>query len=433
MLRTDLFTHVGAFACALVLGSLCPLSSAQGGALSVLHTFDGPPNDGELPQGSLIQDGAGNFYGTTLFGGSGNPNLCSYGGCGTVFKLSPEGVESVLYSFCTQTNCADGADPQGNLVEDSAGNFYGTTAEGGAYGWGTVFEITPSGAENILYNFCSQPDCADGSFPTSGLIIDQFGNLYGTTASGGSYCSGGCGTVYELSPSGDETVLHAFAGLPSDGAEPEAALYMDSAGNLYGTTYSGGISNGSNCNIAAGCGTVFEIQPDGSETVLHSFCAQVNCADGALPWAGLIMDSSDNLYGTTEIGGGTGCAGGGCGTVFKLTPDGAETVMYSFCSEINCTDGSYPIAGVIESSKGELYGTTTFGGPNNGGTIFEISSKKGEHVLSHFNYRRAKDGVDPQASLISDTSGYLYGTAFYGGNDYCDRPDGCGVVFKRKE
>lgn len=413
----------------LTLAVLMPLDISRAGSFTVLHTFVGSPNDGAAPDGSLTEDSAGNLYGTTIGGGT---ECQSSGGCGTVFKLTADGTETVLYSFCAQANCEDGVGPEGNLVEDSAGNLYGTTPGGGANGLGTVFKVEPDGTESVVYSFCSQNNCTDGASPVSGLIMDESGNLYGTTENGGTgVCADGCGTVFKIAPDGAETVLHAFAGYPGDGSWPLAGLYPDGAGNLYGTTSRGG--NTTNCDYYGtyGCGTVFEVAAGGTESMVYSFCAEENCPDGEYPWSGVIEDSSGTLYGTTVQGGtGSDCEQGtGCGTVFKIASDNTESVIYSFCSTSNCSDGYIPDAGVTADKKGNLYGTTLYGGSNqhSAGTIFRIMRKGTEKALTSFG--RPAGGSYPQASLLSDSTGYFYGTTGGGGNKSCD----CGVIFKRKE
>jgi uncharacterized repeat protein (TIGR03803 family) len=299
------------------------------------------------------------------------------------------------------------------------------------YNSGTVFKVAPNGTETVLYSFCSQANCADGSYPVGGLILDQSGDLYGATAYGGGVCGGyGCGTLFEISPSGSESLLHLFSGLPNDGSVPETGLYPDGAGNLYGTTEFGGSANASNCADSEGCGTVYELAANGTVSILHSFCVEVNCPDGAEPLASLIMDQSHNLYGTTELGGiATDCAAPGCGVVFKLAPDSSETVLYSFCNQQHCVDGAYPwSSGVIADENGNLYGTTGDGGKtglNPGGSVFEITRKGKERVLASFG--KTADGYFPLGGLISDPSGYLYGTVSEGGKYRY------GLVYKRKE
>jgi uncharacterized repeat protein (TIGR03803 family) len=301
--------------------ALCPWNE------TVLHNFPFQQSaDGSQPQGDLIRDANGNLYGTTLWGGNG----CNAPGCGTVFKVDPQENETILYNFEGSPN--DGAVPSGSLLLDADGNLYGTTQNGGTYGYGTVFELSPSGSgwkEQVLYNFTLG---SDGGYPMAGLVADPQGNLYGTTALGGTCTAGGCGVVFELSPTGSGwalTVIHNFTGSP-DGASPTATLLRDNAGNLYGTTNSGGTGV---CSFyyPTGCGTVFELTPTGSgwmETILYSF---TGAADGAIPLYGpVVMDGQGNLYGATTWGGdlsatNPGCTDFlgspiGCGVVFKLSP-----------------------------------------------------------------------------------------------------------------
>ena len=270
----------------------------------VLHTFVGSPTDGAVPYAGLTPDGAGNLYGTTLYGGASGQSGTD--GFGVVFKLSPTGTETVLYSF---TGGADGAFPSAGLVRDAAGNLYGTTNGGGAHNLGVVFKLSPTGAETVLHSFTGG---ADGGGPRAGLLRDAARNLYGTTLNGGTSvngpCAGGCGVVFKLSPcdSGyDFSVVYTFPGA-AEGGNPEAGLIQDPVGNLYGTTGS----------LAPGYNVVFKLSPAGTETVLYSF---VGGADGGTPYAGLVRDSAGNLYGTTVDGGDASC-GGGCGVVFRLGP-----------------------------------------------------------------------------------------------------------------
>jgi len=311
-------------------------------------------------------------------------------------------TEKVLYSF--GTNEGDGGVPYGGLIFDAAANLYGTTSGGGTYNDGTVFELTPKAGggwtEKVLHSFSGK----DGAVPYAGLIFDSVGNLYGTTYEGGAYNDG---TVFELTPEAGggwkEKVLHSFSG--KDGVYPTASLIFDAAGNLYGTTSDGG---------AYYDGTVFELTPKAgggwTEKVLHSFSGK----EGAVPYAGLIFDAAGNLYGTTFMGG-TNIK---YGTVFELTPKAGggwkEKVLHSFYSQ----DGDEPIAGLIFDAAGNLYGMTSSGGINNNyGTVFELTPKAGggwtEKVVHHFN--NYKKGVGPQASLIFDGAGNLYGTTYAGG------------------
>ncbi len=318
------------------------------------------------------------------------------------------------------------------------------------------------GNETVLYSFTGTN--GDGAQPTAGLIMDSAGNLYGTTQFGGvTSCFSdrippGCGTVFKLDPSGNETVLHSFTGTNGDGANPAASLIMDSAGNLYGTTQFGGVTSCSSGSfVPPGCGTVFKLDPSGHETVLYSFT--LTNGDGANPAAGLIMDSAGNLYGTTQLGGITSgnCPNSGtnttapppvgCGTVFKLDPSEHETVLYSFT--LTNGDGAQPVAGLIMDSAGNLYGTTPYGGvtsssclvfvtgppiPPGCGTVFKLDPSGHETLLHSFTGTNG-DGAQPVAGLIMDSAGNLYGTTPFGGvtsSSSCSGPPpaGCGTVFK---
>jgi uncharacterized repeat protein (TIGR03803 family) len=310
---------------------------------TVFRSFAGTP-DAEDPYAGLIRDKAGNFYGTTLYGGA-------EGGFGTVFKLSPKGKETLLHSFA---GTPDGEDPRSILVRDAAGTLYGTTQYGGTKGgFGTIFKLDTNGKLTLLHSFAGTPD---GEDPCSGLLRDKAGNLYGTTQYGGS--NGGYGTVFKLSAKGKLTLLHSFAGTP-DGVNPLAGLLRDAAGDLYGTTYYGGTEGG--------YGTVFKLSAKGKLTLLHSFAGT---PDGQNPYARLIQDSAGNLYGTTFYGGASGY-----GTVFKLDQAGKLTVLHSFNDS---PDGAHPIAGLILDKAGNLYGTTSDGGDLNCGfsgcgTVFKIT------------------------------------------------------------
>jgi uncharacterized repeat protein (TIGR03803 family) len=308
-----------------------------------LYSFIGSGNgDGALPEAGLVQGCDGNFYGTTYEGGTN-----SFPGVGTVFRISPSGSYTSLYSFVGYPN--DGSNPEGNLVQGSDGNFYGTTSGGGTNSSGSVFQITPGGSYTNLYFFNSYPN--DGQIPQAGLVQGSDGNFYGTTAQGGTM---GLGTVFRISPGGSYTNLYSFGSLPNDGGDPNA-LVQGSDGNFYGTTAQGGTEF---------AGTVFRITPSGSEVTLHSFVGYPS--DGFSPLAGLIQGSDGNFYGTTEFGG-TEFAG----TVFRISPNGTYTNLYFFV--ISPSDGSSPLAGLVQGSDGSFYGTTYLGGTSNSGTVFKIS------------------------------------------------------------
>ncbi len=361
---------------------------------TVLYSFTGAA-DGGNPNARLIADKNGALYSTTEYGGSATCPINS-SGCGTVFKLTPPATgqtawsETVLYSF--QGANGRSSRPNSGLIFDAAeSNLYGTTAQGGSSGCGTVFKLTPPAtgqttwAETVLYNF----QCAgsNGFESKASLIADANGALYSTTEYGGSgtclffgTVNSGCGTVFKLTPpttgqtTWTETVLHNFQGFPNDGAFPIAGLIADKTGALYGATFGGGSSGGCSGNS---CGTVFKLTPPATgqtawtETVLHSFTGG---SDGAQPVAGLVADAHGALYSTTmEFYGSSGFFG----TVFKLTPPATgqtawtEAVLYKFCSLSNCTDGKYPTAGLIGGSGGAAYGTTSSGG-SCCGTVFKL-------------------------------------------------------------
>jgi uncharacterized repeat protein (TIGR03803 family) len=330
---------------------------APSGSETVLHSFTCGSN-GEGPDDTLVMDEKGNLYGATVEGGS--------IGCGVIFKVTPTGREKTVHDFTGQPD--DGCIAEGTLIIDKDGNFFGTTNIGGKNNGGTVFEFTVDGTEKVLYSFCRRVRCADGESPLAGVIADSAGNLYGTTDSGGKLgCGNECGTVFKLAPDGTETVLYKFKGPPNDGNNPDGDLIIDQSGNFYGTLYGGRL--GSSCAYE-GCGAVFKLAPDGSETVLHFFTGRKG--DGANPFAGLIADAAGNLYGTTEFGGGRRCTviTIGCGTVFELAPDGTETVLHSFGTG---SRGAIPAGGLVADSAGNLYGTTSEGGVSGFGTVFEIT------------------------------------------------------------
>jgi uncharacterized repeat protein (TIGR03803 family) len=386
--------------------------SLQAQTFTVLHTFTGK-GDGEFPIAGLLRGNAGSFYGTTDFGGSFDR--------GTVFEIAAHGKETILHSFWG----GDGTGP-GALIRDRTGSFYGITAEGGTpeggaciHGCGAVFKLDKAGKESVLYAFTGG---ADGSDPEGALVRDEEGNLYGTTALGGKqhcdYSGDGCGIVFKVDKNGKETVLHTFAG-PPDGEQPNAGLVRDKAGNLYGTTVYGGASTA--CGY--GCGTVFKVDPKGNETVLYSFAGG---ADGSGPGAPLFLDGGGNIYGTAG-GGGSPC---NCGVVFKLDTTGSETVLYAFKGS---PDGAHPQGGLLRGKSGSLYGVTYDGGSANCsgygcGTVFKLDASGNETVL--YNFTGGNDGEYPNGSLITDSSGNLYGTTYQGGDSSCHRGYSCGVVFK---
>jgi uncharacterized repeat protein (TIGR03803 family) len=335
------------------------------GAETVLHNFMDSTSDGGYPQCNLIQASDGNLYGSTASGGAFYPS--GGGGGGTVFKSTLAGAESTLYSFSEEN--AYGAYPYAGVIQCSDGNLYGTTWEGGATTWGAVFKMTTSGAETTLHCFSGLG--GDGAAVYAGLIQASDGNLYGTTLEGGAYgdSSTGKGTVFKVTLSGDESVLYNFTGANGDGDYPQGGVIQASDGNFYGTTFFGGAYGAA----SLGYGTVFKLTPSGKETVLHSF-TDAN-GDGSNPGASLIQASDGNLYGTTLYGGAYGTTvessvdSYGYGTVFKITLSGDETVVHSFSN----ADGAVPMSSLIQASDGNLYGTTSQGGSASVGTVFKLA------------------------------------------------------------
>jgi uncharacterized repeat protein (TIGR03803 family) len=386
---------------------LLPLAVRGQSTFKVLHNFTGRDGDGGGVWCSVAFDSAGNLYGTTSGGGA-------YG-YGTVFELSPNGdgswTETVLHSFMFDD--PDGSEPQGGLVLDGVGNLYGTTTSGGANGRGTVFELTPGPSgwtDTVLYSFCLQLNCTDGASPFASMLMDGNSNLFGVA-----------GLVFELSPVSEgwsESVLYTFTG-GSDGAGPYAGVIRDRSGNLYGTTEAGGTFLG---------GTVYEVkQVQGSwtERVLHSFASSPT--DGVKPGGGqLALDSAGNLYGTTNQGGSNLCVGIGCGTVYKLSRSGSgrwkETLLYNFQS----VTGYGPGAGVMFDKSGTLYGTTVYGGSGacGCGLVYKLApGSGGSWTYSVLHTFTSTDGAQPDANLVLH-NGKLYGTTIAGGTG------GAGVVFE---
>ena len=375
---------------------------------SLLHTFEG--TDGASPASPLLRDSVGNLYGAAALGGDLNCNA-PYG-CGMVFILDPTGNEAVLHVFSDFSN---GLRPLGALVRDDSGNLYGTTIEGGdagcqaGAGCGVVFKLDSSGNETVLHTFTGG---ADGNTP-NGLMRDAKGNFYGTTQEGGDLsCNApnGCGVVFELDSAGNEIVLYAFKG-GADGLYPVGGVIRDFAGNLYGTTYEGG---------AHRHGTVFKVSATGVNTILYSF--GLTKQSGFWPVAGLVGDAQGNLYGSTPYGNAYGS-----GFVFRLnTRTGQEAAIYSF-GALGELDAAVPRATLIRDAQGNLYGTTLIGGANAGGTAFVVTGDGSETVLHEFG---GTDGINPETALLRDSSGNLYGSAPAGGDLGCNPPYGCGVVFE---
>jgi uncharacterized repeat protein (TIGR03803 family) len=377
---------------------------AQAQTYTVLYTFTGG-TDGGQPYAGVIRDRTGNLYGTTF--AAGDVTACgAFIGCGVVYKLDPSGNETVIHTF---EGNSDGREPEwGNLLVDRAGNLWDTTVYGGegSLGLGVVYKISKTGEETIVHRFAGGPD--DGEEPQAGLIQDADGTFYGTTAAGGSGPFGDCGTVYHLSKSG-LSILHSFIG--TDGCQPTGGLVMDAAGNMYGTTTTGG---------DAGAGTVFKITKTGTVTTLHSFTGQ---PDGAMPLATLTLDKTGNIYGTTPGGGDPACttADQGCGIVFEIDTNGKEHILHSFLH----SDGGLPYAGVVLDKAGNIYGSTTGFAKYNWGSLYKLDPKGNFTKL--YDFTGGADGGFPfSAMTLDESSGTLYGTTYLGGATGC----GCGVVFK---
>jgi uncharacterized repeat protein (TIGR03803 family) len=390
---------------------------------SILYEFTGGASDGYFPFGLTI-DRKGNLFGTTAAGLAGD---------GTVFELRRDSDgswnEDVLYDF-SRDCCVDGATPDGKLVFDASGNLYGTTElGGGSTGGGTVFKLTRTGNEwigDLLYSFLFG-STSNGYYPIGGVVFDRNGNLYGTTLYGGGeeLCNGdyGCGTVYELTPGAAgiwaHTLLYSFSG-GDDGANPLAGLALDGSGNLYGTTSLAG---------AHGDGTIFELTPNSAgtwdNTVLHAFTGG---ADGATPSAPLTFGPDGNLYGTTENGGAYGY-----GNVFQLTRGGSgvwqEKVLHQFT---NGSDGASPQSGLIFDSKGNIYGTAWSGGNRQSdGVVFELVKSADSYVENVlYSFPGGAGGQNPNTQLVFDQVGNLYGTVPHGGTTGKGCLSGCGFVYE---
>jgi uncharacterized repeat protein (TIGR03803 family) len=349
--------------CILGCGSILKVGPQLEG-VTVFYAFGpGMPMTGPGPLGPTF-GGHGVLYGTTVTGGP-------YAG-GTVYALFPSGEEETLHRF--SGGAGDGFNPVSGLTRDAAGNFYGATYSGGTADYGVIYKITPGGKETVLYSF---EDEADGGFPLSGPILDAAGNLYGTTTNGGDLScplSGerGCGTVWKLDTSGKFAVLHTFAG-GMDGWFPYSGLVMDSSGNLYGATELGGKDS---CGPPDGCGTVFKIDSSGNFQVLYAFNGGAN--DGQFPQAALLLDSAGNLYGTTYTGGDPSCkatnGNPGCGVVFKLNPSGHEIILHVFTG--GTTDGALPAPfPLIPAGENNLFGITSNGGLGDSGVLFKVQTQ----------------------------------------------------------
>jgi uncharacterized repeat protein (TIGR03803 family) len=390
---------------------------------ATLHNFCAETNctDGSFSLAGLIQGTDGNYYGTTYYGGA-------YG-AGSVFSITPGGTLTTFYSFCGQTNCADGYNPMVSLLLASDGKFYGTTSSGGATGFGTIYTLTADGTLTTLYNFCSQSGCPDGAFPGS-LTEGSDGNFYGVT-SGDTFYTDAAGTVFQVTPGGTLTTLHSFCtqtGCP-DGAFPSGPLIEAPDGSFYGMTSGDGFMSN---------GTAFRITTTGILTTLHTFCSQGGlCKDGSIPMGGLVLGNDGDFYGATENGGTENCRRGlnrrgpGCGTVFKISASGRLQTMLSFPGP---KSGENPMAQLIQATDGNFYGATLYGGTHTNvgcatpgcGTLFQTTPNGGLKTVHNFSGYLI-DGYQ-SAGLAQGTDGNFYGTTRFGGtNGFCEF--GCGTVF----
>lgn len=369
-------TAIAGLTVVILIGSvLSAIPAAQAQTFNVLYNFKGTLQ-GTDPWAGVIEDAAGNLYGTATAGGT--------WGYGTVFQLSQSGDLTVLHSFLG----SDGAAPYGPLFLDKTGTLYGTASGGGASGYGVVFSLTTTGTLTVLHSFTG----IDGCTPQGGVIADNNGNLYGTTSACGFY---GGGNVWKLSGSGKLTVLHNFAGGNSDGSGPYYATLLLKNGNLYGFTSEGGVYDS---------GVVYELSPGPKLQVLHSFAG--GKTDGCSPYGAPVMDNQGNLYGTA-----VGCGASNMGVVWELSKGGVETILHNFAGGVS--DGQTPWTGVILAA-GNLYGTTELGGAFGYGTAWELNNSGTFSVLQSF---AGLSGAYVYCGLLRDAEGDLYGTAFYGGTN----------------
>jgi uncharacterized repeat protein (TIGR03803 family) len=369
------------------------------GAVTTLVDFtgNGASNRGQYPVASLVRGSDGNFYGTTAQGGTGN--------AGTVFNMTPGGVLTTLVDFTVNGASNKGSSPNGGLVQGSDGNFYGTTTQGGANNLGTVFKMTPGGVLTTLVQLTGNGVSNKGSLPYGVLVEGCDGNFYGTTAQGGA---NDLGTVFQMTPGGVATTLVEFTGngATNKGSSPYGGLVRGSDGNFYGTTYYGGANQYDPANGSYGYGTVFQMTAAGVLTTFVQFTGNDGSYKGGFPHAGLVQGSDGNFYGTTSFGGSSN------GTVFKMTPAGTFTNLVNFTGNVASNKGNDPIASLVQGSDGNFYGTTYQGGVNNDGTAFKMTPAGTLATLVEFT---GDAGSNPYAGVAQGSDGNLYGTTFNGG------------------
>jgi len=394
--------------------SQTPVAQAQPRTVTqtVLYNFCSKSGctDGEDIEAGLVQGADGNFYGTTYCGGTNDS--------GTIFKITPGGTLTTIYNFCTLENCDDGSNPQAALTQGSDGNFYGTTFYGGSSsnGGGAVFKVTPAGTLTVLHSFCSLTNCADGSLSSGAVVQGTDGNFYGTTVEGGANVNSDvcdtsgnmCGTLFKVTSSGTFATLYSFCALSncSDGGVPSSGLVQGTDGDFYGTTFAGGGTNSA--------GSAFKFSTStGKLTTIYDFCSQAGCDDGGLPNAVLVQSANGSFYGTTSFGGENAGGAASAGTIFDMTSSGAISILYNLCGLTNCTDGAEPYyAGVFEGSDGNFYGSTLQGGADTLGTVYSVSPSASFDQLYSFD---GTTGESPFAGLVQGSDGNFYSTTETGG------------------
>jgi uncharacterized repeat protein (TIGR03803 family) len=387
------FTRLSLVLAALAVTFGAALSQAQ--TYTDLANFNGENGDG--PFGSVTQATDGNFYGTTNIGGAYRE--------GEVFRMSPTGEITSIYSFCSLPNCTEGANPESAPVLGSDGNLYGAALQGGNKGQsGTIYKMTLDGQITVLYTFCATSPCTDGEAP-NGIILASDGNFYGTTSVGGQNREG---TIFKISPTGQFTLLYSFCSQANcaDGWRPMFPPIQGSDGNFYGTAMFGGSLDG---------GVLYELTSSGTYTVLHNFCNQRTCPEGAYPNT-IVQDAQGNFIGTTEMG------GKGYGTVFELT----STDQYSVIDSFDYVHGT-PVTGLTLASDGNLYGTT-IGDGSDGGFIYEVTPE-GRYMELHAFTEGSPTGYSPWGTPFQGTDGLLYGTTLYGGANADGGCGGCGTIY----
>ncbi|HTS09974.1 MAG TPA: choice-of-anchor tandem repeat GloVer-containing protein [Candidatus Eisenbacteria bacterium] len=389
------------------------------GTMSVFYNFCYQSNclDGMKPYGGLVLGTDGNFYGTTVYGGT--------TGVGTVFKINPEGELTTLYSFCPEglPRCIDGANPQGGLAQGADGSFYGTTQGGGAncysvlsYGCGSVFKITPTGELTTIYSFCPQDNCTGGVSPVGSLLLGTDGSLYGVATGGGS---ANAGTIFSITSTGSFTTIYSFCQklLCADGKFPSGGLVQNTDGALYGTTSAGG--------AFSDVGTIFKITLRGELTTLYRFCEDIRsgpglppnwfskCPDGIDPVEGLVLSSNRNFYGITYAGGilqnATNNCDYSCGTIFRITPQGQLTTLHRF----DGSDGNQPVGGLFQATNGKIYGTTYFGGTVcfYCGTVFQLGLGLDPFVLANPGFGKPGRVIQILGDQLAETSAVTFNGA----------------------